>query len=146
MQFKLLCCRDIHINAKGHASQNVSISTQLFSKTVASAFEVFGMPAHAWFVLTVNNFFDVMNSTAVEHTNKLKCAYGVHESQQREALVNMEKLLLDMKFENLHDGLAKLGGIYRCHRCFATAFEMHMAVIAHATPGEKLPHHRTVRH
>ena len=98
MQFNLLCCRDIHINAKGHASQNVSISTQLFSKTVSSAFEVFGMPVHAWFVLTVNNFFDVMNSTAVEHTNKLKCAYGVHESQQREALVNMEKLLLSMKF------------------------------------------------
>ena len=39
-----------------------------------------------------------MNSTTVEHTNKLKCAYGVHESQQNEALVKMKKLLLSIKF------------------------------------------------
>ena len=41
---------------------------------------------------------DFMNSKTVEHTNKLKCAYGVHECHQKEVLVNMENRVLSMKF------------------------------------------------
>ena len=96
-----LFCRDKHINAIGHAAQNVLISVQVFSKTVASCFTVFGKPAQAYFCNTVNNAFDVMNSSNVYHGyNRLKCAFGINEAEQRAALDEMEKLLSSMKFGN----------------------------------------------
>ena len=57
--------RDIHMNAKGHAAQIVVTAVQIFSRTVGSCFELAEMPAHAYFCYTVNNYFDVMNSSKV---------------------------------------------------------------------------------
>ena len=81
------------------------ISVQLFSKTVASCFTVLGKPAQAYFCNTVNNAFDVMNSSKVCHGyNRLKCAFGINEVEQRAALDEMEKLLRSMKFGNASEG------------------------------------------
>ena len=55
--------------------------------------------AQAYFCQTVNDAFDVMNSSQKYHGFKrLKCAYGINEREQRAALDEMEKLLLSMKF------------------------------------------------
>lgn len=76
----------------------------MFSKTVASCFSVFERPAQAYFCNTVNNAFDVMNSSKVYHGyNKYKCAYGINETEQHAALMEMEKLLLSMKFGNANE-------------------------------------------
>ena len=59
--------RDIHTSCKGHATQVVSTAAQLFSRTVGSCFQLAGMRAQAYFCFTVNNWFDVMNSSKVSN-------------------------------------------------------------------------------
>ena len=105
---QIFFCRDKHLHATGHAAQCVLIAVQVFSKTVASCFQVFGMPAQAYFCQTVNDAFDVMNSSKIYHGFKrLKCAYGINEIEQRAALEEMEKLLVSMKFGDCSEKRAR---------------------------------------
>ena len=65
---------------------------------------MFEQPAQAYFCNTVNNAFDVMNSSKVYHGfNRNKCALGINEVEQRAALAEMEKLLSSMKFGNANE-------------------------------------------
>ena len=92
-------CRDIHTSCKGHSTQNVSTAAQIFSRTVSSCFLLAGKPALAHFCRTVNDGFDVMNSSRIYHGyNRLKCAYGINLVEQHAALKRMEELLLSMSF------------------------------------------------
>ena len=76
----------------------------MFSKTVASCFTVFDQPAQAYFCKTVNDAFDVMNSSRAYHGfNRNKCAFGINEQEQRAALAEMKKLLLSMKFGDANE-------------------------------------------
>ena len=99
--FLIIIFRDIHTSCKGHSVQNVATAAQIFSKTVSSCFFLAGKPALAYFCQTINDGFDVMNSSKIFHRyNKLKCALGINEEQQRDALMKMEQLLLSMTFGN----------------------------------------------
>ena len=95
----IIFCRDIHTSCKGHSTQNVSTAAQIFSRTVSSCFLLAGKPALAHFCKTVNDGFDVMNSSRIYHGfNKLKCAYGINLVEQHAALMRLEELLLSMRF------------------------------------------------
>ena len=65
---------------------------------------MFEQPAQAYFCKTVNDAFDVMNSSQVFHGfNRNKCALGINEEEQRAALAKMEKLLSSMMFGNANE-------------------------------------------
>ena len=58
-----------------------------------------GQDGKAWVVNTINSFFDTLDSRLKYHkSNKLKCAMGVNEDLQFEALKSMLHLIQNVKF------------------------------------------------
>ena len=95
--------KPIHLTAQGSMRQRVCLATQLFSHTVAKAM-VFHQGESAEgksnAILTVNNYFDTMNSRTLHNAVPYRCALGVHEELQIESLLRMKKLVETMKFCN----------------------------------------------
>ena len=92
--------QDVHLNLKGQTRQRVSYAAQLLSHTVGKAFTyVFGlkMKPQSDAIITINNWFDVMNSRRIMDKNCLSCGLGIHLGDQMEALDKMEKLIATMK-------------------------------------------------
>jgi hypothetical protein len=100
----------IHVNCKGNDRQRVKYAVQLFSDTVAKALKFkFGdtLLAQSEIVTIIDSWFDVMNSHCKFHWKKNKCALGVHQSEQLNALGKMLDLVKNMYFGNDNTGLTK---------------------------------------
>ena len=74
----------------------VKYAVQLFSDTFSKAFKFkFGerFQEQAKIISTIDAGFDVMNSCQKFHKKTTKCALGIHEQEQTEALNNMLDLV-----------------------------------------------------
>ena len=90
-------CRRIHLDCHGHQTQNVRTAVQLLSRSMANSFTLDGRPELAYFISTVNDWFDVMDSRRMYHNyNKNKCGLGVNWDQQEECLRKMLVLTENM--------------------------------------------------
>ena len=57
-------------------------------------FKMMGQDGKAWVVNTINDFFDALDSRLKYHkSNKIKCAMGINEDLQFEALKSMLHLI-----------------------------------------------------
>jgi hypothetical protein len=100
----------IHVNCKGNDRQRVKYAVQLFSDTVAKALKFkFGdeFSAQSEIITTIDTWFDVMNSHCKFHWKNNKCALGVNEPEQLNALRKMLDLVKNMYFGNDQTRLAK---------------------------------------
>ena len=91
----------LHLECKGNERQRVKYAVQLFSDTVAKAFKfLFGKKylELTEIISTIDAWFDVCNSRLKFHWKKMKCALGVHESEQIKSLKNMLELVKQMTF------------------------------------------------
>lgn len=102
-----------HIDPQGSAKQNVRMAAQLLSATVSKAMCFINRenPDHRRLqseaVLTINNWFDVMNSRKPTNGDKscISFGFGLHANKQLEALEKMEALVHGMKvFFRKRDG------------------------------------------
>ena len=93
---------ETHFDVKGSSRQNVRSAAQLLSHSTATALKTLfpEKEKQANFVETVNNWFDVMNSRLQFDSNELKCAYGVHIENQKEALEKMFSMTEEMRAIN----------------------------------------------
>ena len=78
--------------------QNASTAIQLFSATYAAAFRLAGEEDKAQVILTINNWFDCMNSKAkgLEQANKFRSPLGTQWEHQEQAMLAMLKLMESM--------------------------------------------------
>ena len=90
--------KDLHLEAKGSQRQRVFAATQLFSDSVAKAFVYHGKDFLGQTIQTVDRWFDTMNSRMKYTTVKYRCAYGINQEVQLEALEEMKKLVSNMSF------------------------------------------------
>ena len=88
-----------HLYCTGPCRQRVRFAVQLFSATVGNGFKMMGQDGKAWVVNTINDFFDALDSRLKYHkSNKIKCAMGINEDLQFEALKSMLHLIQNVKF------------------------------------------------
>ena len=90
-----------HINAKGQTRQRVRLAAQLLSHTVGKGVrqilgETFACQSDA--ILTVNAWFDTMNSRVKFNSIPERCGFGIKLDQQQKALNDMENLIHKMDF------------------------------------------------
>ncbi|KAF0703709.1 Uncharacterized protein FWK35_00029770, partial [Aphis craccivora] len=100
LTFKLT---ELHLRAKGHQRQKVRLTTQLFSHTVAKAFQYYGdknalLPSNwekcAEIIILVNNWFDLLNSQQPYGDNLN--AYGLEIDEQNKLLDEMDNFIKTM--------------------------------------------------
>ncbi len=92
--------RESHLECTGSSCQRVRTAAQMLSSTIAKAFMyVFGeeKKAQADVVQTVNDWFDVLNSSSISSKKKLSCGFGLHLEDQLHVLKKMETLVSQMK-------------------------------------------------
>ncbi len=91
--------KDIHINCRGSNRQRVRTAALLLSRATAEAL-TFLFPnkeRQSKMLLTVNDWFNTMNSCRITDQVKLRCAFGIHLDEQLEALRKMDSLIKTMK-------------------------------------------------
>lgn len=93
--------KPIHLTCQGSMRQRVCLATQLFSHTVAKALlfhqgKEGEIKSNA--VLTINNYFDTMNSRRPYDAVPYRCGLGVHNDLQIESLLKMKILIENLKF------------------------------------------------
>ena len=92
-----------HINVTGSARQRVNTAAHLFSETTSKAFLYHfkdDFKIQSKFVLTVNNWFDTMNSCNKDSSSPCRSAFGVKLEKQTAALFEMKKAVEEMRFSN----------------------------------------------
>lgn len=103
-----------HLNCKSNARQRVRPAAQLLSRTVGKAFTYFygekGLLKEKA-LLTIDSWFDTMNSRQIVDKKKLASAFGVEIEDQMKALDDMEQLIKEMKIEGLSHKLPWQKGI-----------------------------------
>ena len=87
-----------HFACWGHEMQTASTAIQLFSATYAAAFRLAGELEKADIILTINNWFDTMNSksSGLEQANKYRSPLGTQWEHQEQAMLAMLKLMESM--------------------------------------------------
>ena len=94
-----------HVLVEGQMRQRVRPAIQLLSGSTANCFALFGEEGKAEVIKCINNGFDVLNSHTMYNSNNLKCALGIHENVQLEALKSFLDLLMRMEWKNQETGL-----------------------------------------
>lgn len=93
-----------HIDVNGQARQRTRLATQLFSHTVAKAMKHLfkNKVVQSEAIEIIDNWFDVMNSSTRVSKKKYRCALGVHEGEQIEALNKMQLLVNILMVDRPH--------------------------------------------
>ena len=89
--------------------QCASTAIQLFSATYAAAFRLAGEVDKADIIITINNWFDCMNSKSqgLEQANKYRSPLGTQWEHQEQAMLAMLKLMESMVRHALYFTLFK---------------------------------------
>ena len=98
-----------HFACWGHEMQCASTAIQLFSATYAAAFRLAGEKDKADVIITINNWFDCMNSksSGLEQANKFRSPLGTQWEHQEQAMLAMLKLMESMVRHALYFTLFK---------------------------------------
>ena len=98
-----------HFACWGHEMQCASTAIQLFSATYAAAFRLAGELERADIIITINNWFDCMNSksSGLEQANKFRSPLGTQWEHQEQAMLDMLKLMESMVRHALYFTLFK---------------------------------------
>ena len=93
-----------HFACWGHEMQCASTAIQLFSATYAAAFRLAGELEKADIIITINNWFDCMNSKSqgLEQANKYRSPLGTQWEHQEQAMLAMLKLMESMVRHELY--------------------------------------------
>ena len=93
-----------HFACWGHEMQCASTAIQLFSATYAAAFRLAGEKDKADVIITINNWFDCMNSksSGLEQANKFRSPLGTQWEHQEQAMLAMLKLMESMVRHGLY--------------------------------------------
>ena len=93
--------KTFHVEVKGSQRQRVRPAAQLFSATTAKALYFQGgesLLVQSKAVLTVNSWFDTMNSRRPYDAVPERCSFGINLTIQQQALAEMKILIENMKF------------------------------------------------
>ena len=103
--------KSVHVDAKGSQRQRVYLAAQLFSNSVGKCLTFQGGDAlsiQSKAVLTVDRWFDTMNSRTPHSAVPHRCGFGVKLNMQMEALDDMQKLVENMRFSKKESCTTKL--------------------------------------
>ena len=103
--------RTLHIDAKGSQRQRVYVAAQLFSDTTGKCMKFQGgnsLLVQSNAILTVDRWFDTMNSRTPFNAVPYRCGFGLKLQEQIQALDDMKKLVENMRFCGKENSETKL--------------------------------------
>ena len=93
--------KSLHVDVRGSQRQRVYLAAQLFSNSAGKCLSFQGgeaMSVQSKAVLTVDRWFDTMNSRTPNNAVPHRCGFGVKLDVQLEALNDMQTLVENMRF------------------------------------------------
>ena len=91
----------LHVNVQGAMRQKVFLATQLFSHSVSKALlylDEDDADVKSETVLKFDKYYDSMNSSKKIGDTPYRCAFGIHEEIQTNALVDMKERMFNINF------------------------------------------------